>query len=244
MSKRAVGLAAVALALSFGLEFGSASASTVPFFYLEPTGPTTVPTVIPVGTTTYQLWVDPSGVNAPGCATLGAPINGGCNGVYGIYDISIIGEGSLRTTAFTSNPSAPAFTKPSSLIPNICPAPTCDGFPPGYTPPPSYLISELAIPLTGDTQNGNATPFEVGSMTITNDGSGAGDVSFFNLPFPPPPNTESALYVDANFNGFTIPNQTFAIAAPVPEPSSLLLVATGVAGLAVRRHRARGTSIG
>jgi hypothetical protein len=65
MSTRELAFAAAVLA--FGLGVGSASADTVPFFYLVPSGRTTVPTVVPVGTSTDQLWVDPSGVNAPGC---------------------------------------------------------------------------------------------------------------------------------------------------------------------------------
>jgi hypothetical protein len=73
MSKRVLGVVAAALALWIK----SASAAPLPFFYF--TGPTTVPALVGVGTFTYRLWVDPSGINTPGW---GEPINGACIGIF------------------------------------------------------------------------------------------------------------------------------------------------------------------
>ena len=100
-------LAASALSVSFGLAAGSASANPVLFFYLVPTGPMTVPTTVPTGSSSYQLWVDPTGVvasgpGAPGnCSNIvGAPA---CTGIYTIGDLAILADGSLTMTAFSAN---------------------------------------------------------------------------------------------------------------------------------------------
>jgi len=149
MSRRA--LALVAAVLAFGLRVGSASAAPIPFFYLVPSGPTTVPTVVPEGTSTYQLWVDPSGINAPGCTInlmKSAPINGACFGAYGIDDNRVLATGSLTMTAFSGiGPGGPAFTFPNL---QSCPF--------------QQFRNCTAVLLfdTGDFINGNATPFEIG----------------------------------------------------------------------------------
>jgi hypothetical protein len=81
----------------------------------------------------------------------------------------------------------------------------------------------------GDAINGNSTPYEIGTMTIANDGSGPGDVTLW-----------SSDITDANFKDqfITVP-QTFAIAAP--EPGTLIFLGAGLGGLAafVRARRQR-----
>jgi hypothetical protein len=52
---------------------------------------------------------------------------------------------------------------------------------------------------------------------------------------------EATLYTD--FTYFSIYGEALAI-VPVPEPSTALLFASGVVGLAARRRRARGASLG
>ena len=107
MSTRALALAAATVA--FGLAGGLASADPIPFVYLVPSGPTTVPTAVPVGTATVQLWVDPSGVNTPGCTPQppgqGLPT---CVGTYG-EEVHVVAHGSLTMTAFSPITGAPAF---------------------------------------------------------------------------------------------------------------------------------------
>jgi hypothetical protein len=214
MSTRALALAAATVA--FGLAIGSASADSVPVYYLVPTGPTTVPTVVPPGTSTYQLWVDPSGVNAPGCTPQppgqGLPT---CFGTYGENGNGVVANGSLTMTDFSPITGAPAFTT-SNLQP--CPVTLLSIH--------YQNCSTVLVFVAGDTTNGNSTPFELGTMTIANDGSGPGDITLW-----------SADYVDANFKGHmfvTVP-QTLALAAP--EPGTLLLLGVGVGGLVAARAR-------
>jgi len=197
-------IAAVALALGFGIE--SASAAPLPFFYLVPTGPTTVPTVVPVGTASYQLWVDPSGVTTPPGLICSSPINGGCTGTWQINEVIIFLHGSLSQKAFSAIDVAPPFTFVNNTTPQIL------GF------------------FAGDQ---NSTPFELGTMTIANDGSGPGDLTVW-----------SGDYLDADGNDFNITApQIIAVAAPIPEPGTLLLLGLGIGGLAaaVRGSRSRAT---
>jgi hypothetical protein len=120
-------------------------------------------------------------------------------------------------TAFSPITGAPAFTT-SNLLP--CPQ-TFGGI--------NYQdCSTVLLFVTGDGINGNSTPFEIGTVTIANDGSGPGDVTLW-----------SGDYIDANFKELpgTAP-QTLAIAAP--EPGTLLLLGVGVGGIiAVRARRPR-----
>jgi hypothetical protein len=76
---------------------------------------------------------------------------------------------------------------------------------------------------------GNSTPFEVGSMSIANDGSGAGTVTVGEI-FGGSPYYNDANQISGNFP-VTVP-QTLALAAPVPEPGTLILLGAGLGGLA------------
>jgi len=107
---------------------------------------------------------------------------------------------------------------------------------------PAFTLSNLisgTLPkfITGDDLNGNVTPFEIGTMTIVNNGTGPGDVTLSS-------DSIGGNYLDTNFNERNSGLQTVAIEAPVPEPGTLLLLASGIACLAVRRHRAQGVSLG
>jgi hypothetical protein len=117
-------------------------------------------------------------------------------------------------TDFSPITGAPAFTT-SNLQP--CPV-TLNGI--------HYQNCSTVLLFTaGDAINGNSTPFEIGTMTIANDGSGPGDVTLW-----------TGDYTDANFKELpgTEP-QTLAIAAP--EPGTLLLLEAGLGGLVAARAR-------
>jgi hypothetical protein len=123
---------------------------------------------------------------------------------FGINDIKIIQNGSLTMTAFTGivfNPGT-AFSLTGGV---------------------------LDIAATGDAINGNRTAFEIGTLTIADVGSGAGDITLF-----------SGDFLDGNFvqQNLTTP-QTLAVAAP--EPETLMLLGAAVGGLAAgawaRRRR-------
>jgi hypothetical protein len=116
-------------------------------------------------------------------------------------------------TAFSPITGAPAFTT-SNLQP--CPFGVIQN------------CSTVLLFVAGDAINGNFTPFELGSMTIANDGSGPGEVTLW-----------TGDYLDAKFNdrNATLP-QVLAIAAP--EPGTLLLQGVGLGGLvAVQARRPR-----
>jgi len=127
--------------------------------------------------------------------------------------VDVLAENSLTMTAFSPITGAPAFTL-SNLISGTL---------------PKFI--------TGDDLNGNVTPFEIGTMTIVNNGTGPGDVTLSS-------DSIGGNYLDTNFNERNSGLQTVAIEAPVPEPGTLLLLASGIACLAVRRHRAQGVSLG
>lgn len=127
--------------------------------------------------------------------------------------MDVLAENSLTMTAFSPITGAPAFTL-SNLISGTL---------------PKFI--------TGDDLNGNVTPFEIGTMTIVNNGTGPGDVTLSS-------DSIGGNYLDTNFNERNSGLQTVAIEAPVPEPGTLLLLASGIACLAVRRHRAQGVSLG
>jgi hypothetical protein len=135
---------------------------------------------------------------------IGAPINGACIGSYGNL-VHILTAGSLTMTAFNQiqvDPFGNIFNLKS----------------------PTELIFD-----TGDALNGNVTPFEAGTLTIANSGSGPGDLTVWSGESV---NTD---FVDVLNTG----PQVLAVAAP--EPSALLLLGVGIGGLAAaagaRRHR-------
>jgi hypothetical protein len=84
---------------------------------------------------------------------------------------------------------------------------------------------------SGDAINGNATPFEIGTITIANDGSGPGDVTLW-----------TGDYVDTKFNDVPVTGvQTLAVAAPEPETLLLFGAGLGSVTVAVRARRTRTT---
>jgi hypothetical protein len=88
--------------------------------------------------------------------------------------------------------------------------------------------STVLIFVTGDDINGNSTPFEIGTMTIANDGSGPGDLTLW-----------TGDYIDANLNNPIARNATSpqVLAVAAPEPGTLLLLGVGVGGLVAVRAR-------
>jgi len=96
----------------------------------------------------------------------------------------------------------------------------------GPAPCGVLLPQELRL-ITGDPINGDSVPFEIGTVTITNSGSGPGDVTLF-----------TGDYVDTTFNlqAASAPQ----ILASVPEPGTLVLLGFGMGGLAVLTRRSRG----
>jgi hypothetical protein len=182
-------LSATGFVLLLGLGAGSASAVTLPFFLtLDGTnGGTVTP---PVGSTVYQLWVDPSAI---------------AGGTFG-FDFSIFGAGSLKMTAFAANPAA-------IVTPNL------------------NTTGNFFLGNAGDTNNGNFTALEIGTLTVNNTGplNTPGDITLF-----------TGDYVDSNFAGVpaTAP-QILALVTAIPEPGTLLLLGVGVSGLAILVRRSR-----
>lgn len=137
-SIRRLVVAVAGVLLLFGV--GSASAAPIPFFYLVPTGPGVVPTVVSAGSTTLQLWVDATGVND----------GAGNVGVIGIQDVAILGHGALTMTAFSAIAGAPAFTL-SNLVNST-----------------ELLLSTGDTGATNP--NGQPGPWEVGTLTVNDAG--------------------------------------------------------------------------
>ena len=82
--------------------------------------------------------------------------------------------------------------------------------------------------VSGDAVNGNSVPFEIGTVTISNGGGPAGDVTLF-----------TGDYIASDFIT-TVPATTPQILAQVvPEPGTLLLLGLGTSGLAVLVVRSR-----
>jgi len=99
--------------------------------------------------------------------------------------VDVLAEDSLTMTAFSPITGAPAFTL-SNLISGTL---------------PKFI--------TGDDLNGNVTPFEIGTMTIVNNGTGPGDVTLSS-------DSIGGNYLDTNFNERNSGLQTVAIEAPYP----------------------------
>jgi len=128
---------------------------------------------------------------------------------YGV-DADILARGSLTMSGFVDDPA-------NYTVHNLCLGPAPCGV---------LLPQELRL-ITGDPINGDSVAFEIGTVTITNSGSGPGDVTLF-----------TGDYVDTTFNlqAASAPQ----ILASVPEPGTLALLGFGMGGLAVLTRRSRG----
>ena len=184
------------LVLLLGLGAGSASAVTLPYYLLPGGSPGTAVTP-PVGSTTYQLWVDPSAI---------------AGSTFGV-DGNFVANGQLSMTAFTG-------ISANGTVGNLCLTATGCG---------AVAFGELAI-ISGDAINGNAVPFEIGTVTIANSGAiTGGDVTLW-----------TGDYVGSDFNGHSATTpQVIAFVAAVPEPGTLVLLGAGIGGLAVLIRRSR-----
>jgi hypothetical protein len=129
----------------------------------------------------------------------------------GITNLTFLADESLTITGFTAHSAIETqFTYPT-CISIFCGVSINTGF------------GSLTVP-------GEDLPFEIGTMTINNNGNGPGHVILVG-----------AQYTDTNFNNYSLTPapQTTAVAAP--EPGTLLLIGVGVGGLVAVRSRRKRT---